>query len=126
MNKVLEGEISHPPEDERTGSDEARVRRGFWSTVRKAAGRIPFMEDVVAAYFCALDPSTPTRVRATLITALAYFVVPVDLLPDFIVGIGFTDDMAVLMTAISAIRSNLRPAHYEAAREALEDRGEQT
>jgi uncharacterized membrane protein YkvA (DUF1232 family) len=70
-------------EDERTqfDKDEARVRRDFWVTVRKAAGSIPFMDELVAAYYCALDRETPTRVRATLLGALGYFVLPLDGIP---------------------------------------------
>jgi uncharacterized membrane protein YkvA (DUF1232 family) len=77
------------------------------------------MEDVVAAYYCALDPSTPSRARYVLFGALAYFVLPLDWVPDFLLGFGFTDDIAVLAAAVSAIRSNIREAHYLSARKAL-------
>lgn len=96
-----------------------RVRRGFWTTFRRAAKHIPFAQDVAAAYFCAFDPQTPFRVRAMLIAALAYFVMPIDAIPDFMVGIGFADDATVLMTAISMLRAHLKPVHQEAARRAL-------
>ena len=55
------------PEDER----EAKVRAGFWASLRRAARAIPFSADLVAAYYCALDPTTPRRVRLTLLGALA-------------------------------------------------------
>jgi uncharacterized membrane protein YkvA (DUF1232 family) len=100
---------------------ERRIREGLWRTVRRAAGRIPFMDEVVAGYFCALDERTPTRVRGTLLAALAYFVLPLDFLPDFILGLGFTDDMSVLLAALGAIRAHIRPAHRTAARDFLED-----
>lgn len=98
---------------------ERRVRDRFWETLKRAARQVPFMEDLVASYYCALDPKTPTRVRGTLLAALAYFVLPFDFLPDFIAVLGFTDDIAVLAAAITAIRSHLTEAHYAAAREAL-------
>ena len=47
--------------------DEADVREKFWTTARKAARHIPFMEDVVAAYYCALDKNTPLRAKAILL-----------------------------------------------------------
>ncbi|MEP9374601.1 YkvA family protein [Mesorhizobium sp. KR1-2] len=100
-------------------SDEKDVRDKFWRTARKAARHIPFMEDVVAAYYCALDKQTPLRAKGILLAALAYFVLPVDAIPDMIFGIGFTDDIAVLTAAIAAVRSNITPAHRLAAREAL-------
>ena len=101
---------------------EKRVRENFWRTAKRAARHVPFMEDVVAAYFAALDKRTPMRVRGTLLAALAYFVLPVDMIPDFIVGFGFTDDVAVLTAAIAAIQGHIKPAHRKAALDALADK----
>lgn len=127
MDKVLIGEILEPETDEeKNARRETRVRTGFWHTFRKAARRLPFGEDVVAAYYCALDPGTPTRTRAILLAALAYFVLPTDWVPDFIAGFGFTDDIAVLAAALGAVRGNLREAHYAAARRILADPEAQT
>ena len=98
---------------------EARVRARFWPTVKKALRSIPFMEEVVAAYYAMLDPRTPSRARLTLLAALAYFVAPVDMVPDFIIAIGFVDDASVLAAAIAAVRSSIREEHREAARRAL-------
>ena len=102
-------------------TSEDDLRRDFWRTARKAARHIPFMEDVVAAYYCALDKETPLRVKGILLAALGYFVLPTDTIPDFILGIGFTDDVAVLTAALAAIRAHLKPAHRLAAKEALEE-----
>lgn len=99
---------------------EEKVRKGFWPTFRKAAARIPFSDDLVASYYCAMDPKTPTTVRMTLLAALAYFVVPLDMVPDFIMGFGFGDDIAVLTAAIAAVRGNITDAHRDAARRVLD------
>ena len=112
----LDPEILGPEEEH-----ETRVRDRLWATVKKAARSIPFMEDVVAAWYCALDPVTPRSVRLTLLAALAYFVAPADLVPDILPLIGFGDDAAVLMAAIGMVRSSLRPEHYAAARRALDE-----
>ena len=121
---ILEGEII-PPQTPRTEREfrarQARVRRDFFKVLRKAANRIPFAEDVVAAYHCATDAATPFRVRAILIGALAYFVIPIDWIPDFIAVLGFTDDITVLATAIGLVRANMRPEHWEKARRTLAD-----
>ena len=117
MGQVLHGEILGPEEDEASRAE--RVRRRFWSTLRKAARQIPFVDELVAAYYCALDPATPTRVRVTLLAALAYFVVPLDVVPDVLVGIGFTDDVTVLIGAIAMVGAHITPAHRDAARRAL-------
>lgn len=119
MDDVKIGEILQPGSEREQTSRAHRVRKGFWKTLKKAAGRIPFTEELVASYYCALDPKTPTRVRAILLAALAYFVMPFDFIPDILIGIGFTDDVAVLMAALTAVRTHITPAHYAAAQESL-------
>ena len=99
---------------------ETLVRERFWDKLRKTLGRIPFIEDAVAAYYCAMDSKTPLYVRAVLMGALAYFIVPSDVIPDFIAGLGYTDDAAVMAAAIGAVRSALTPAHFDKARAFLE------
>ena len=71
----------------------------------------------------AMDSRTPLRVRGTMLAALAYFVMPADLIPDFVVGLGFTDDVAVLTAAIAAGQGHIRPTHRKAARKALAEDG---
>lgn len=102
-------------------ADAKEIREKFWRTARKAARHIPFMEDLVAAYYCALDKETPLRAKGILLAALGYFVLPADTIPDFILGLGFTDDVAVLTAAIAAVRAHITPAHRLAAREAIAD-----
>ena len=112
----LDPEIIGPEE-----TREARVRDGFWRTVRRAARAIPFMDDVVAGYLAALDPETPRRVRFTLLAALAYFVSPIDILPDVLPLIGFTDDATVLVTALGLVAGSIKPEHREIAKRLLAD-----
>jgi uncharacterized membrane protein YkvA (DUF1232 family) len=124
MPDVLYGEIlgpNVPPGPEEEAARTARVKRGFWSTFRKAARYIPFADELVAAYYCALDPATPHSVRAILLGALAYFVLPFDAVPDFLAGIGYTDDITVLLGAIALVRSHITAAHREAARRVLDE-----
>ena len=110
----LDPEILGPEE-----SREDRVRAGLWATVKRAARAIPFMEDVVAAWYCALDPKTPRKVRLTLLAALAYFVAPIDVMPDLLPLVGFGDDAGVLMATIAMVRAHIRDDHRRAARKAM-------
>jgi uncharacterized membrane protein YkvA (DUF1232 family) len=103
---------------------EARVRRDFWTVLKRAGRSLPFAEDAVAAYFCATDNRTPLSARATLFAALAYFVAPFDLVPDILMLIGFGDDMAVLITVMAVLKSNITPEHYAKARAALAEEPE--
>jgi uncharacterized membrane protein YkvA (DUF1232 family) len=96
-----------------------RVRREFWRKARRVAARLPFAEDLLAAYYCAFDRATPVQVKAALVGALAYFVLPLDAVPDVLPGVGFTDDAAVLLTALRMVAGHLRPEHHAAARVAL-------
>jgi uncharacterized membrane protein YkvA (DUF1232 family) len=96
-----------------------RVRRGFWSKVKRVAAQIPFVEDLLTAYYCAFDRETPREVQAALIGALAYFVLPFDIIPDIIPVLGYTDDAAVLAAAIRMVAQHIRPEHREAARRTL-------
>ncbi|MGB5092443.1 MAG: YkvA family protein [Parvibaculum sp.] len=99
--------------------NEQTVREGFWKKMTRYAGRIPFAEEAAAAWFCARDPATPLRVKATLLAALAYFVLPADFVPDIIAGFGFTDDATVLMATLGLVSSHIKQVHKKAAREAL-------
>jgi uncharacterized membrane protein YkvA (DUF1232 family) len=89
---------------------------GFWDKVRGNLGRVPFIEDALAAYYCATDNATPRHVQAALIGALVYFVAPIDVIPDVVVGLGFADDAAVLAAVIASVRKYLTPDHYAKAR----------
>ena len=100
-----------------------RVESGFWPKVRRSLGKVPFVEDAVAAYYCAMDRDTPTYVKATLMTALAYFVVPTDLLPDVVGAFGYTDDATVLALAVNAVAPHIKERHRESARDFLQSAG---
>ena len=104
--------------------DEARVKSGFWPKLRRVVRRIPFTDDLLSAYYCATDRQTPTYVKAVLMGAVAYFVMPADMVPDFIAGLGFTDDAAVMLTAVRAVGGEITPRHRDKAEAALADVGE--
>ena len=126
MTKPLEGEIvppdeSTPVDSAKAANDEAKVRKDFWVTFKKALKYIPFSQELVAAYYCALDKETPVHARAALLAALAYFVLPIDIVPDFIIGLGFSDDMTVLAATMLRLRQYITDDHREQAKEALDD-----
>jgi uncharacterized membrane protein YkvA (DUF1232 family) len=106
-------------DDRAYAADKRRVRSGFWRKLGAGAARLPFAEDATAAYYCALDRTTPLRVRAMLFAALAYFIMTLDTLPDMMPALGFTDDAAVIATALNLLAAHIRPEHREAARRAL-------
>jgi uncharacterized membrane protein YkvA (DUF1232 family) len=97
--------------------------RDLWRKLRSVAAHIPFAEDAVAIYYCSLDRATPLRVRAAIMGALAYFVLPADAVPDFLPALGFTDDAAIFAATLQLVSAYILPEHREAARRALGDLG---
>ncbi|WP_315723360.1 MULTISPECIES: YkvA family protein [unclassified Bradyrhizobium] len=110
--------VGFEPAD-RLARDRDSVRRRFWIKFKQVVAKIPFAADLLAAYYCAFDKETPRHVQVALLGALAYFILPFDFLPDVMPVLGFTDDAAVLATAIRMVASHITPDHRAAARAAL-------
>ena len=102
-------------------AQETSVRTAFWAKLRRTAGRIGFAREAVAAWYCVADPATPARVKAILIGALAYFILPADVIPDVILGLGFTDDAAVFWATWKAVGGHIQDRHRTRAAAALDD-----
>ncbi len=100
-------------------TEEARLRRAFWRKAKQVACNLPFAEDLLAAYYCAFDRETPLHVKAALVGALAYFVLPSNAVRVMLPALGYTEDAAVLVTALRLLGGHVRPIHREAAQRAL-------
>jgi uncharacterized membrane protein YkvA (DUF1232 family) len=104
----------------RIAKDEDSLGSTLFGLLKRMAKSVPFAEDALAAWHCARDPATPARVRYVLMAALAYFVMPIDTLPDLIPLLGFTDDAAVIVAAIATVAGELKPEHRAEARKLLD------
>lgn len=106
------------------GSDSARnqqtVRAQFVSKAKSFLRGVPLASEIVALYFCMLDPKTPAWVKAAAAAALAYFILPLDAVPDFLPLVGLSDDLSVLSAAIAALSSFITDDHRQQARLWLE------
>ncbi|GAB6615842.1 YkvA family protein [Bacillus cereus] len=74
----------------------------FWKKVKhvaKQAGQSVIYASLLLFYVLQ-RPDVPKRVKIIVIGALAYFIAPIDAIPDFIVGIGYTDDLGALTAAL--------------------------
>jgi uncharacterized membrane protein YkvA (DUF1232 family) len=100
--------------------NEVRVQTGFWPKVRRTAARIPFARELVSVYYTARDPETPIAAKGIMLGGLAYFVLPIDAIPDIFAGIGFTDDAAVIAALIATLGANIKRRHKDQADAALE------
>ena len=92
----------------------------------ETSGKIPFAEQFLAVFYAVKDPKTPIKAKAMLAAALAYFIVPTDLIPDFVVGFGFTDDFAVLTMVLRHLSTTVTKEHYELARRRLQSNEQST
>ncbi len=99
--------------------NEVRVQKGFWPKIRRTAARIPFARQVISVWYSARDPETPTAAKGIMLGALAYFVLPIDAIPDIFAGIGFTDDAAVIAALIATLGANIKRRHKDQADAAL-------
>jgi uncharacterized membrane protein YkvA (DUF1232 family) len=102
-------------------ANERAVREGFASKAKRHLRRIPMADEVVALYFCLLDGRTPAWVKAVSAAALAYFILPLDALPDLLPALGFSDDIAVLSGTLAAVSGYITEEHRAKARAWLAD-----
>lgn len=101
-------------------TDKQYVNKNIWAKVKKVASKVPFVSDVVSMYFCSVDSETPLHIRVVAFSALAYFISPLDLIPDTIPGLGYTDDAGVIATAIMTMGPYITERHKEKAKIWLE------
>jgi uncharacterized membrane protein YkvA (DUF1232 family) len=100
---------------------EKYVEDGFFKKMKKHASKIPFAKEAVAMYFCAIDPKTPTSAKFIAFGALAYLVLPFDLIPDFILVLGYTDDAAAFWVAYNKLTVHITDEHREKAEDWLKN-----
>jgi len=107
-----------------SGTDSGQCHEGdsFWRKIQRfafVAGR-SVIGKALALYFCLRDPDTPAWAKAVILGALGYFILPVDAIPDFLPGIGFSDDLGVLVTVLATLAVHVKREHRERAREILD------
>ncbi len=101
----------------KTHRPDAFSTSGFWSVVRKAAkhGGQKLLATALTLYFCLKDAETPAWAKSVIVGALGYLILPLDLIPDAILGAGYTDDLGVLLGAMVAVVRHIKMEHREKA-----------
>ena len=94
---------------------------GFWNKVKKVALKAGAKVIYVALilYYELADPNVSPKEKAIIIGALGYFILPLDLIPDAIPVLGFSDDLAALVAAYGYVKGHLTPAVKLSARKKL-------
>jgi uncharacterized membrane protein YkvA (DUF1232 family) len=95
---------------------ERAVRRRLWQWLRGLAASLPFAQEVLAAYFCAVDPRTPIGIKLSLLGTLAGFLMPQRLIPKVLRSLVVGGDVAVLLGALQSFVTHIRPEHRTRAR----------
>ena len=90
---------------------------GFWKKIGKVFLRLgrAAVERMLAMYYCMRDSDTPYWAKAVIVGALGYFISPLDAIPDFLPGVGYTDDIGVLAVAMVTVEAYLKKEHWERA-----------
>jgi uncharacterized membrane protein YkvA (DUF1232 family) len=111
MDDVKIGEILLPGENDRQEERESVVRAKFWPKLKRVMTKVPFARDAAAAYYCAIDRHTPLRAKGIILAALAYFIMPMDAVPDVLAVIGFSDDIAGITAALGRMPAPIKMGH---------------
>lgn len=101
----------------REGNPEEIDEKSFFRKLRRIAGKVPFSRDLLSLYFVMLDSRTPVWVKSLAAGAIAYFLMPFDVIPDFIVGLGYTDDAAVIAGTLYQVHDHVEERHRAQADE---------
>lgn len=125
LQRTLDHKQINPPEEvdiekyiSKLGDHEKQtkyVEEGFWAKVKRHAAKVPFAKEVVTLYYCSADPKTPLSAKVTAIGALAYWILPLDLIPDFIPVAGFVDDATAVFIAYRSLSGQITEDHREKA-----------
>ena len=90
---------------------------GFWNVVGKLSkrGGHKLLSSALTLFFCLKDSETPAWAKSVIVGALGYLIFPMDLMPDAILGAGFTDDWSVIVGAMAAVIAHIKDEHRERA-----------
>ena len=91
----------------------------FWDKIKNVAIKAGYelINKALQLYYAMQSPSMPAKDKTIVIAVLGYFILPVDVVPDFIPALGFADDLAALAWALKTISSNITPEVKEKAQQ---------
>jgi uncharacterized membrane protein YkvA (DUF1232 family) len=94
-------------------------QEGFWDKLRKMAKKAgrKVVYNALLLYYVLADKNTPTKYKAIIVGALGYFILPIDLIPDLLPGVGFADDLAAIMAVVMTVQECITPEIKQKAEE---------
>ncbi|KPN73882.1 YkvA family protein [Neisseria sp. 74A18] len=93
----------------------------FWEKIKKYAkvAGDSVLEPALKMYYAAQDADTPALAKATIYSALGYFILPIDAIPDVTPLVGYGDDIGALTAALATVAAHIKQEHTDKAKETL-------
>ena len=94
----------------------------LWKTLKRAtlsAGR-KTLHSALILFYCLQDHDTPTWAKGVIIGALGYLILPTDLIPDIIPGVGYGDDWGAIVAALGTVAAYIKDEHKSKAHAQVE------
>ena len=98
---------------------DVTVDEGLLRNLLKRSGRL-LVRPALEALEMVLEPATPHQARVTVLAALTYLVVPIDLIPDLLPVAGFSDDLVALTALLGLCRNHITPEIRQRAQRKLD------
>ena len=98
---------------------DVTVDKGLLRNLLKRSGRL-LVRPALEALEMVLEPATPHQARVTVLAALTYLVVPIDLIPDLLPVAGFSDDLVALTALLGLCRNHITPEIKQRAQRRLD------
>lgn len=97
--------------------------QNFWDKLRKFAAQAgrEVVERALTLYYAAQRPETPLWAKTVIYSALAYFILPTDAIPDITPIAGYADDLGALAAALTTVAMCITPEVKRTAKQKLED-----
>ena len=110
----------------KTSTDEKMVKNEFFNKMTSSFSRLQdsFMIDVVSLFYLFSAGKVPVKSSLLIVGALVYFISPIDMIPDFLIPLGFTDDIAVVAGVITKLGSDIKPKYKQQAKEWLDSQSQ--
>ncbi len=112
-----------PSEEVILGSGKAYSEKKFWQKLLSAAKKagIKVVYGALLLFYVLKSNGTPKGDRLKIIGALGYLILPIDIIPDWIPVVGFTDDLAAIVWALYSVAKNITPEIRQQAKDKLHD-----
>lgn len=96
---------------------ESKLLRKLSSAARWAGAKVVYA--VLLLYYVLRSDEVPLKEKSKILGALGYFILPADMVLDFIPMLGYSDDMAALLWALHSVATNISPQIKYKAKERL-------